>query len=69
MPKVEVLDRFIVRAAPGRGWDVIDLGYKDRVVAHCHDRTEAQAITWFFRGDYETGTRLQLEALDQIDYQ
>jgi hypothetical protein len=62
----ELLDRFTIRAA-GDGWDVIDLGRKDRVVAHCADRTEAQAIAWFFRGDYETGTRLQLEALEWID--
>lgn len=66
MSKVEPLDRFTIRAG-GDGWDVIDLGCKNRVVAHCADRTEAQAIAWFFRGDYETGTRLQFEALDRID--
>ena len=67
MRKVDILDRFTIRAA-GDGWDAIDLGCKDRVVAHCADRTEAQAIAWFLRGDCETGTRLHLEALDQINH-
>jgi hypothetical protein len=62
-----LMDRFTVRLAPSGGWDVIDLGNKDRVAAHCDDRTEAQAIAWFFRGDYECGTRLLFEVLEQLD--
>jgi hypothetical protein len=63
----DTVDRFTVRAA-GSGWDVVDLYSQDRVVAHCENRTEALAIVWFFRGDYECGTRLQLEALEEIDH-
>jgi len=67
LAKVELADRFTVRVCPSGGWDVIDLFGKDRVVAHCDDRTESLAIAWFLRGDYECGARLQLEALEQFD--
>ena len=65
MPELALEDRFTTRAGPDGGWEVIDLGTGrgKRVLASCPDRQAALAIAWFFRGDFECGTRLLLDTL------
>jgi len=66
MPELALEDRFTTRAAPDGGWEVVDRGATGRgkrVLAFCADREVALAIAWHFRGDFECGTRLLLDAL------
>jgi len=67
---VDLVDRFTTRAGSGGQWEVIDRadGLHERVIARCDNLKEAQAIAWFFRGDFECGTRLLLEALEELEH-
>ncbi len=66
MSELALEDRFTTRSAPDGGWEVVDrgpTGHGKRVLASCAEREAALAIAWYFRGDFECGTRLLLDAL------